>query len=70
MSKPGNNRGEKNFKSKLSEADVSFIYLCDDMTQQELAEKYSVNQSTVNHIKKQRTWKWLTSKLEKEKTRA
>jgi len=63
MSKPGNNQGEKNFKSKLTEQDVEYIFLCEGMTQQALAELYSVNQSTINHIKKQRTWKWLTSKL-------
>lgn len=66
MSKPGDNKGEKNFKSKLSEADVKLIYLCDTKTQEDLAKQYGVNQSTINHIKKQRTWKWLTSKIERD----
>lgn len=64
--KPGDNRGEKNIKSKLSEADVKEIFLCTDKTQQQLAEIYHVQQSTINHIKKGRTWEWLTSKLKKE----
>lgn len=66
MSKPGDNRGEKNVKSKLTEADVRDIYLCTDKTQQQLAERYHVQQSTINHIKKGRTWRWLTAKLDKE----
>lgn len=66
MSKPGNNRGEKNIKSRLTEADVKEIYLCDNKTQQQLAEQYGVQQSTINHIKKGRTWRWLTAKLDEE----
>ncbi len=66
MSKPGDNRGEKNIKSKLTEADVKAIYLCKDKTQHQLAEIYHVQQSTINHIKKGRTWKWLTAKLDSE----
>ncbi len=63
MSKPGDNRGEKNFRSKLTEDDVKTIFLDRRSTQQELAARYGVNQSTINHIKKQRTWKWLTIHL-------
>lgn len=66
MSKPGDNRGEKNIKSKLTEADVRVIYLCLDKTQQQLAELYHVQQSTINHIKRGRTWRCLTSKLDQE----
>ncbi len=65
MSRPGQNKGEKNFKAKLKSEDVAKIYLCEDMTQQQLAEKYGVNQSTINHIKKGRTWRWLTAKLDR-----
>jgi predicted XRE-type DNA-binding protein len=60
--KPGENRGVKNFKAKLTEDDVIFIYLCENMKQEELAAKFNVTQSTINHIKRARTWKWLTNK--------
>lgn len=63
MSKPGQNKGELNFKAKLTEDQVKEIYLDEIHTQEQLAMKYNVTQSTVNHIKKQRTWKWLTIKL-------
>lgn len=62
MSRPGNNKGEENFKAKLKEDDVLFIFNCDSMTQEELAKKFGVTQSTINHIKKGRTWSWLTKK--------
>lgn len=62
-SSPGNNKGTNNFKNKLSEDDVKFIYLNEDMTQQQLADRFGVKQSTINHIKNNRTWVWLTSKL-------
>ena len=68
MSRPGQNKGEKNFKAKLKSEDVVDIYLCEDMTQQQLAEKYGVNQSTINHIKKGRTWRWLTAKLDRSES--
>ena len=60
--KPGSNRGKKNFKSKLSDEDVAVIYKSTD-TQSKLAKRFNVSQSTVNHIKKGRTWNWLTEKL-------
>lgn len=60
MSKPGSNRGTKNFKNKLTEQDVLEIFSDTKATQQELAERYGVSQSTINHIKKSRTWAWLT----------
>ena len=60
MSKPGQNKGIKNVKAKLGEADVLAIYRDTTKTQQALAEKYGVTQSTINHIKTGRTWSWLT----------
>lgn len=65
MSRPGKNKGEKNFKAKLTQADVKAIFLNTDKTQQELAKQYGVTQSTINHIKTGRTWSWLTAKLNK-----
>ncbi len=63
MSKPGDNKGISNVKNKLSEEDVIFIYRCENLTQHALAVKFSVSQGTVNHIKKGRTWAWLTKDL-------
>lgn len=65
MSKPGENRGEENFKAKLTEEQVIDIFIDSTHTQQQLALRYNVTQSTINHIKRQNTWKWLTSKLTK-----
>lgn len=62
MSKPGRNRGTKNFRNKLTEKEVLAIFQDKTRTQQKLAEKYGVSQSTVNHIKKGLTWGWLTQK--------
>ncbi len=64
MSRPGQNKGIKNIKAKLSEAAVAAIFLNTEKTKKELARKYRVTQSTINHIKAGRTWSWLTSKLE------
>ncbi len=63
MSRPGQNQGAKNFKAKLKDEDVIVIYLSEDKTQQELAAKFGVTQSTINHIKTGRTWSWLTKTL-------
>ena len=63
MSRPGDNAGEKNVKAKLSRSDVIAIYKDGTKTQQQLAEAYGVTQSTINHIKKGRTWAWLTKDL-------
>lgn len=60
-----NNQGTNNFKCKLEEGDVREIYLS-DARQVELAGKYDVSQSTINHIKKKRTWAWLTDKIDRE----
>ena len=65
MSRPGDNKGTKNFKAKLTENDVTRIYQNKKLTQQQLAKKYHVSQSTINHIKRGRTWSWLTSKLDR-----
>ena len=63
MSRPGQNKGTKNVKAKLSESDVKDIYLNTDKSIKALALQYDVTQSTINHIKSGRTWSWLTSKL-------
>lgn len=63
MSKPGDNKGVNNVKNKLSEDDVIAIFANTSMTQHLLANKYSVSQGTINHIKKGRTWGWLTKDL-------
>ena len=63
MSRPGQNRGTKNVKAKLSEKDVTAIFLNTDKSVKALATHYDVTQSTINHIKSGRTWSWLTSKL-------
>ena len=53
-------RGTDNVRSKLSEEDVLAIYEDVEHTQHWLAEKYGVSQSTINHIRKGRSWRWLT----------
>jgi transcriptional regulator with XRE-family HTH domain len=63
--RPGHNQGETNFRAKLTKKDVTYIFLCEDLTQLELAAKFKVSQSTINHIKTGRTWQWLTSNLDK-----
>lgn len=63
MSKPGQNKGEKNFKAKLTQAQVIEIFQDTTHTQEQLASRYNVTQSTINHIKKGRTWAWLTKNL-------
>jgi DNA-binding XRE family transcriptional regulator len=65
MSRPGQNKGIKNIKAKLSEADVQAIFVNKGKTQQALALQYNVTQSTINHIKTGRTWSWLTNTLQK-----
>lgn len=64
--RPGSNRGKENFHNKLTEEDVIFIFTCETLTQSELAAKYGVSQSTINHIKRQRTWKWLTDSIKEQ----
>lgn len=53
-------RGTNNIRNRLSESDVLEIYSNDTQTQHELATRYGVSQSTINHIRKGRTWVWLT----------
>lgn len=53
-------RGVNNIRNQLTEEDVIEIYDDNTSTQHALAKKFGVSQSTINHIKKGRTWKWLT----------
>jgi len=53
-------RGTGNIRNRLTEEDVLEIYYDTDHTQTWLARKFDVSQSTVNHIRKGRTWAWLT----------
>ena len=55
--------GTKNIKNKLDEDIVVKIFSDNKHTQKQLAERYNVTQSTINHIKKRRTWRWLTQKV-------
>lgn len=55
-------KGTDNIRNRLSESDVIEIYSNQVLTQHALAKKYDVSQGTINHIKKKRTWKWLTDK--------
>lgn len=59
-SRPGQNKGTLNFKNRLSEKDVITIFKDRKTTQEKLAERYSVSQSTISHIQNGRTWAWLT----------
>lgn len=60
MSRPGQNKGTKNFKNRLSEDQVLTIFRDKESTQEELAARYRVSQSTISHIKNGLTWEWLT----------
>ncbi len=60
MSRPGQNKGTLNFKNRLSEDQVLSIFRDKDSTQEELAQRYRVSQSTISHIKSGLTWAWLT----------
>lgn len=53
-------KGTGNIRNRLAEDDVLSIYHNQDDTQNQLARKYGVSQSTINHILKGRTWVWLT----------
>lgn len=53
-------RGTGNIRNKLTTEDVLIIYRDHATTQTELANRYGVSQSTINHIKRGRTWAWLT----------
>jgi len=62
MSRPGHNKGTKNFKNRLSEDQVLTIFHDTDSTQEELASRYRVSQSTISHIQNGHTWQWLTAR--------
>lgn len=53
-------KGTDNIRNRLTEESVIEIYNDDITTQHALARKHGVSQSTINHIKKGRTWGWLT----------
>ena len=53
-------RGEKNKSSKLKEAEVIEIYNS-NLSGRKLAKQHNVSRSTIQRIKKQIDWKWLTS---------
>lgn len=53
-------KGTDNIRNRLTEDDVLEIYNNTELTQHGLAKKFGVSQSTINHILKGRTWKWLT----------
>ena len=53
-------KGVDNIRNRLTEDDVLAIYNDQDKTQHQLAREYNVSQSTINHIRRGRTWVWLT----------
>jgi DNA invertase Pin-like site-specific DNA recombinase len=54
------NRGDRNGQSRLTEDQVREIRrLKGSMFQREIAEKFGVTLSTVNHIYNRTTWAWL-----------
>jgi len=53
-------RGTDNIRNRLTEEEVIIIYNDQEHTQHWLAKKYNVSQSSINHLKKGRTWAWLT----------
>jgi len=57
-------RGTGNIRNRLSEEDVLEIYNDHEHTQHIMAKKYGVSQSAINHIRKGKTWSWLTKHME------
>jgi hypothetical protein len=53
-------KGVDNIRNRLTEEEVLEIYNDEDHTQHWLASTYKVSQSSINHLKKGRTWSWLT----------
>lgn len=53
-------KGTDNIRNRLTEEEVMEIYRDQDSTQHALARRFGVSQSTINHIRKGRTWRWLT----------
>lgn len=65
LSKAQNNQircGEKNVNSKLKSENVISIFK-DERPQRVIAKDYNVTQTLINSIKKQRSWKWLTTTI-------
>jgi len=52
----GKNKGVNNFKSKLTEEDVTDI-LTNGLTQKENAERYNVSQSLISRIRSRKLWR-------------
>ena len=62
----GLSRGEKNSKSKLTEASVKVIYCLlfnSSFSQKEIAQRYNVSRETISGIKTGRLWGWFTTQL-------
>ena len=62
-----NTKGDKNGRSKLTEQQVLEIInllLAKEKSQAEIARLYSISTSTINNIKKKRTWTHLTQGVE------
>lgn len=57
-------KGTDNIRNRLTEDQVLTIYTDEVNTQNSLALRYGVSQSTINHIKKKYTWAWLTDKYD------
>ena len=60
-------KGDKNGRSKLTEQQVLEIIdllLAKEKSQAEIARLYSISTSTINNIKKKRTWTHLTQGVE------
>lgn len=55
------NRGERQWKSKLTTADIAEIrsLLETDITQNEIARRFGVNPSNISDIKRGKKWGWL-----------
>lgn len=53
-------KGISNIRNVLTEEDVLSIYHEEELTQNAMATKFGVSQSTINHIRNGRTWRWLT----------
>lgn len=61
-------KGEKNFKARLSEEDVRWIYENPrGLTQYQLAVIYAITQPAVCHIRTGRTWRHVTEKIDEER---
>jgi len=59
--RPGQNRGTNNYRAKLTEKEVLEIFQASGKSERELAARYGVSQSNINHIRRGLTWTWLTN---------